>query len=90
MPVWWVYWFTRAARTKCHGPGSSNNRKVLTHSSGGGAPEIKVSAGWSLLRAVREGWFLTSVLSLQVAVSSLCRFTSPPLSEGVCPNITCL
>ena len=44
-----------AAVTKSHRLGGSNNRNVLSPSSGGRKSKIKASQGWFLLGAVRAG-----------------------------------
>lgn len=52
------------SQNECHElRGGSNNRKVLSHGSGGCKSNFKVSQGWFLLGAARENVFRASLLA---------------------------
>lgn len=62
-----MYWFARAATTKCHKLGGLNSGNLLSHSSKGWKLEIKASVGLVL----SEGCERESVLCLSPASRGL-------------------
>lgn len=52
--TWCLYSFVKAAKTKYHKPSSLNSRDYFSHSCRGQESEIRVLAGWFLLRGCEK------------------------------------
>lgn len=62
-----------------------NTRNVSAHSPGGWKPEFQVPAGWLPPEAARS--VQVPLLGLEVAVFSLCPFSSLSLYACLCPRL---
>ena len=58
-----LHWLAGATITKYNKLGDLNNEILLSHSSGSYKSEFRVSAGFILLRTVKENLFLASCLA---------------------------